>query len=273
MATRLDLSGLSYLWDKIKAKFATKEVATTSEAGLMSASDKAKLDGIAAGAQVNSLTGVKGNAESSYRQGNVNLTPANIGAVSTGLTIIADCDDNTLQGGEGQIHFYATNGTTLNTPYKQGLTEAAQSVLFVYGSSNFTTQICYGVADNISYIRSKGGTGSTWNGRAWTANVTGIKGNTESSYRQGNVNITPENIGSVAYSTLPVDLNNALGNTIQAGYNAYTNSPSQNGAFAISIPLGEMAKLQFWIGYGFTEIYMRAYNGLSWIPWGKIATE
>ena len=56
--------------------------ATQSSAGLMSASDKAKLDGIASGAQVNSITGVKGNAESSYRTGNVNLTPANIGAVA-----------------------------------------------------------------------------------------------------------------------------------------------------------------------------------------------
>lgn len=57
--------------------------ATTSAAGLMSASDKTKLNGIAEGAQVNSITGVKGNAESSYRVGNVNLTPANIGAVPT----------------------------------------------------------------------------------------------------------------------------------------------------------------------------------------------
>ena len=33
-------------------------------------------------ADTNSLTGVKGNAESSYRTGNVNLTPANIGALA-----------------------------------------------------------------------------------------------------------------------------------------------------------------------------------------------
>lgn len=54
--------------------------ATTSANGLMSKDDKSKLNGIAAGAQVNSITGVKGNAESSYRTGNVNITPANIGA-------------------------------------------------------------------------------------------------------------------------------------------------------------------------------------------------
>ena len=55
----------------------------------MSAADKTKLDGIAEGAQVNSITGVKGNAENSYRTGNVNLTPGNIGAVkSDGDTMI-----------------------------------------------------------------------------------------------------------------------------------------------------------------------------------------
>lgn len=59
-------------------------VATESGKGL-STNDftnalKTKLDGIAAGAQVNTITGVKGNAESSYRHGNVNITPANIGA-------------------------------------------------------------------------------------------------------------------------------------------------------------------------------------------------
>lgn len=56
--------------------------ATTSAHGLMTASDKKKLDGIATGAQVNTITGIKGNAEGTYRTGNVNITPDNIGAVA-----------------------------------------------------------------------------------------------------------------------------------------------------------------------------------------------
>lgn len=48
--------------------------------------DKNKLAGIEAGAQVNTITGVKGNNESSYRTGNVNLTPANIGAAAASHT-------------------------------------------------------------------------------------------------------------------------------------------------------------------------------------------
>lgn len=67
MASFLDENGVLYLWNKVKAKitdaltgylsedqskelFATKEVASTSAAGLMSANDKSKLDGIATGA-------------------------------------------------------------------------------------------------------------------------------------------------------------------------------------------------------------------------------
>jgi len=47
------------------------------------------------------VSGVKGNAESSYRTGNVNLTPANIGAVKTtgdtmtGVLIISDTTECT----------------------------------------------------------------------------------------------------------------------------------------------------------------------------------
>ena len=54
--------------------------ATQSNNGLMSSEDKTKLDGIDSGAQKNTVTGIKGNAETTYRTGNINLTPANIGA-------------------------------------------------------------------------------------------------------------------------------------------------------------------------------------------------
>lgn len=40
---------------------------------------KTKVDGIEAGAQVNTITGVKGDSESTYRTGNINITKGNIG--------------------------------------------------------------------------------------------------------------------------------------------------------------------------------------------------
>ena len=71
-------------WDinanTINATTINGNTATASTAGLMSAEDKTKLNGIESGAQVNSVIGIKGDAESVYRTGNINLTPANIGA-------------------------------------------------------------------------------------------------------------------------------------------------------------------------------------------------
>ena len=74
--------------------------ATQTVSGLLSAADKKKLDGIASGAQVNTITGVKGNAESSYRVGNVNLTPANLGALpaSDVVNSLSDIRSNTVSG-------------------------------------------------------------------------------------------------------------------------------------------------------------------------------
>lgn len=48
---------------------------------------ESKLSGVETGAQVNTVTGVKGSSESSYRTGNVNLTAANVGAVPTSRTV------------------------------------------------------------------------------------------------------------------------------------------------------------------------------------------
>lgn len=68
--------------------------------------EKNKLAGIATGAQVNSITGVKGNSETSYRTGNVNLTPANIGAAASSHNHPAgDINSGTLgvaRGGTGK---------------------------------------------------------------------------------------------------------------------------------------------------------------------------
>lgn len=47
--------------------------------GLMSKEDKAKLDGIEEGAEKNTVTGVKGEAEGTYRTGEINITKENIG--------------------------------------------------------------------------------------------------------------------------------------------------------------------------------------------------
>lgn len=74
----------------ISATDTTYSAATTSAPGLMSAADKAKLDGIEAGAQVNTVTGVKGSNEADYRTGNISITKGNVGLGNVDNTSDAD---------------------------------------------------------------------------------------------------------------------------------------------------------------------------------------
>ena len=75
----------SAIQTQLDGKAGTAE-ATQSAKGLMSADDKKKLDGIEAGAQKNTVTGVKGSAETAYRTGNVSLTAADVGAAAASHT-------------------------------------------------------------------------------------------------------------------------------------------------------------------------------------------
>ena len=80
----------------------TYSVVTTSANGLMSKEMLTKLNGIEAGAQKNTITGVKGSAETEYRTGSVNITKANIG-----LGNVEDKSSATIRG-----EITATNVTT-----------------------------------------------------------------------------------------------------------------------------------------------------------------
>ena len=89
----LDKDGLTTLWAKVKDTFALKshthtasEVETKAFGTYITSGETVDeslyyLDkAIASGGGSGAVSGVKGNAESSYRTGNVNLTAANIGA-------------------------------------------------------------------------------------------------------------------------------------------------------------------------------------------------
>ena len=75
---------------------------------------KNKLNGIEAGAQVNTVTGIKGNAESTYRKGDVNLTPANIGAVASSN---GDASNTKVTFTQSTSRVNLTSGDTLKTAF------------------------------------------------------------------------------------------------------------------------------------------------------------
>ena len=86
----IDISGTAKNADTVDGKhasdFATSNQGASSDSHIantalhVTASEKEKLNGIQPGAQVNTITGIKGNNETKYRTGNVNLTAYEIGA-------------------------------------------------------------------------------------------------------------------------------------------------------------------------------------------------
>jgi hypothetical protein len=75
-------SALDQKVDKVAGKGLSTEDFTSAE--------KTKIAGIEAGAQVNTITGVKGDAETEYRTGDVNIAKANIGLGNVDNTSDAD---------------------------------------------------------------------------------------------------------------------------------------------------------------------------------------
>ena len=101
-----------------------------------------KLNGIESGAQKNTVTGIKGDAESSYRTGNINITKANIG-----LGNVENTPDNTksvkyaASAGNASTATNAANATNADTVdgfhFKIGTTELEPGV------SSLTTNTFY----------------------------------------------------------------------------------------------------------------------------------
>lgn len=136
-------------WVAMKFTDTTYSAATTSAAGLMSADDKTKLNGIASGAQVNSITGVKGNSESSYRTGNVNLTAANVGAVpdtSAGVSAainLLTTGDSAPTDNDYYVSQYAGGGTSTTTYHRRPVSKLWDYIKSKLSSKGSATQPVY----------------------------------------------------------------------------------------------------------------------------------
>lgn len=91
----------------------TYSIATASSDGLMSNTMYSKLSGIEYGAQANTITGVKGESESSYRTGKINITKSNIGLGNVDNT--ADSDKKVSYANSAGTATSATSATTSST--------------------------------------------------------------------------------------------------------------------------------------------------------------
>lgn len=92
---------------------------------LMTADEHTKLDGIETGAQVNAVTGVKGNAENNYRTGEINISPANIGLGNVDNTSdankpISTATQTALDGKQNVLTFDNSPTENSDNPVKSG---------------------------------------------------------------------------------------------------------------------------------------------------------
>lgn len=141
-AAKADITALG-----IPGQDTTYDAATQAAEGLMSAADKQKLDGIAAGAQVNSVTGVKGNVEGSYRTGNVNLTPGNIGAKGTQAAVSDPAASGTAVAFIASI---SQNAQGVISPTKKTVANASTSAAGLMSASD--KQKLDGISDGVLAI-------------------------------------------------------------------------------------------------------------------------
>lgn len=114
----LDKDGLLYFWQKIKAKFvedvaydSTNKKITKTKNG--TTSDVVTVATLKTDMNINvGVTGVKGNSESTYRTGNVNITAANVGAAPTSHASTATTYGKGTSGNYGHVKLSdATAGT------------------------------------------------------------------------------------------------------------------------------------------------------------------
>jgi hypothetical protein len=190
------------VWDAEATEEPTKKITAANLAAAMIA-------------LANLVTGVKGDSESSYRHGDVNITPANIGALPDTTPIPSKTSDLTNDSG---------------------------------------------------FLSSSTG-------------VTGVKGNAESTYRKGQVNLTPDDLGALQREIDRATFSD-LNNNRLTGHATLTNNPSYVGrGYVTNLPPGMTTGYKWYSVYllgsvemavGYTEpgaLWVRAYEESTWGSW------
>lgn len=118
------------------------------------------------------VTGVKGNAESGYRKGNVNITPADIGLDNVPNVATND-----------QTPTFTVASTRENIVSGEKLSVIMGKIMKFF--TDLKTVAFSGSYNDLSNKPS-------------IPAAVAVKGNAESSYRTGNVNLTPANLGALA---------------------------------------------------------------------------
>lgn len=146
--------------------------------------------------QKEQVTGVKGATQAEYQNGNVELKLENFiqksgfinAYTNSSYRFCGNVDD--LKSGNCGIYWVYTGEATGTQPISNGY----YALEVICPNGGVTIQKAYTFNASRTYYRMY--TNDKW--YDWTkAPVTGVKGDNETEYRYGNVNLTPENIGAL----------------------------------------------------------------------------
>ena len=250
---------------------------------------KNKLNGIEAGAQVNTVTGIKGNAESDYRQGDVNLTPANIGAVASSN---GDASNTKVTFTQSTSRVNLTSGDTLKTAFgKLSKWFVDLKAVAFSGSYNDLSNKPTTLKNPKSLtIQQNGGNQTEYDGStALTVNITkaGIGlGNVEnkssatirSELTSSNVTTalgyTPINSSATELTNQSLDGyrgTNYMGKMYySAGDNSVTGKPSGVDNFWMWVTRNGVGVFSQILMDNKCQLYIRYHNANSWSTWKQV---
>lgn len=230
----------------------TVRSASQSESGLMSATDKAKLDGIAAGAQVTSVNG---------QTRAVSITPANIGA-----------------------HPARANLQVTNNSSYTGTPAAAisQPIVQILDSSGFIRHQMYGLYSTsgsfYTYIAARKPSGSSavanQIGIGFDANGNGIYSVTYPEAFRSAIGVTPANIGAFGKNSVGTitDANNInlYGSRLYQA-NVCANLPTNNSGVYYQVEFFGTCQMAYrHSADGIDAVWARHYINDKWYPWIRL---
>lgn len=267
--------------DKVKGKGLSANDFTTEL--------KNKLNGIEAGAQVNTVTGIKGNAESTYRKGDVNLTPANIGAVASSN---GDASNTKVTFTQSTSRVNLTSGDTLKTAFgKLSKWFVDLKAVAFSGSYNDLSNKPTTLKNPKSLtIQQNGGNQTEYDGStALTVNITkaGIGlGNVENkSSATIRSELTSSNVTTaLGYTPINSSATNLTNQSLDAykgtdymgkmyyaaGSNSVTGKPSGVGNFWMWVTRNGHGVFSQILMDNKCQLYIRYHNAISWSTWKQV---
>lgn len=150
---------------------ATNATDARSKLGLATVASSGKYSDLSGTPTIPASVAVKGNAESSYRTGNVNLTPANIGALSSSGGILTGNIEIDRESTSADMRAIATQVSGGAVGVAIHVSSAGNASLMRVDASGNTTPIVYMGADNAPVLP---GNASTATKLATARNINGV---------------------------------------------------------------------------------------------------